>query len=86
MRKTLRLAVPSMALLLSGCFGGVGLCEKRTDYKAIKATPPIRVPAELDPLPDVSQLEIPPSSTPPDVDQSCLEKPPRYFEEEGTAG
>ncbi|MEN7344099.1 MAG: hypothetical protein AAAFM81_14195 [Pseudomonadota bacterium] len=69
-------------LWLSGC-GAPNLCENRLDYRAVKETAKIKVPAELDPLPDVTQLEIPPSSTPPDVDTSCLEQPPRFFDESG---
>lgn len=70
---------------LAACGGGLNMCEQRTDYKAVKASGKIIVPAELDPLPDINQLEIPSSSTPPDVDTSCLERPPKFFEEEGTA-
>ena len=82
--KTIRLTSIAMlgTVLLSGC-GTLSLCENRTDYKAVKQTPKIKVPAELDPLPDITQLEIPPSSTPPDVDTSCLESPPRFFDESG---
>ena len=83
--------IVAMAVLagvaLSGCgFGVPNMCEQRTDYKAVRQTAKIKVPAELDPIPDITQLEIPVSSTPPDEDQTCLEKPPRYFSEEGETG
>ena len=81
MNKLISLAALS-AIFLAGC-GAPNLCDSRVDYRAVKETAKIKVPAELDPLPDVTQLEIPPSSTPPDADTSCLEQPPRFFDESG---
>ncbi|MFK8051783.1 MAG: hypothetical protein AB8F65_02325 [Woeseiaceae bacterium] len=71
-------------IALAGC-GAPNMCEQRTDYQQVRESGKIRVPAELDPLPDVTQLEIPVSSTPPDVDKTCLERPPSFFEKKEAA-
>ncbi len=44
------------------------------------------VPGDLDALSDEQTLVIPTASTPPDVDASCLEKPPRFFDESADEG
>ncbi|MEM7610569.1 MAG: hypothetical protein AAF270_02750 [Pseudomonadota bacterium] len=67
------------ATLISGC-AAPSACETRTDYQKVSATNSIMIPDELDPLPGETKLEIPVASTPPDVDTSCLEKPPRFSE------
>ena len=68
------------ALLAGGCAAG-SQCEDRMDYKQARATRPIQVPDDRSNLSEDRRLDIPTASTPPDVDQRCLEKPPRYFED-----
>lgn len=72
-----RLILCAAVLWLTGC-AGANPCETRTDYQNVRETPPIRIPDALEDLPEEARLEIPVASTPPDVDTSCLEKPPRF--------
>lgn len=81
MRRLLLLSAAAAAALLAGC-GAVNPCETRVDYKTAVQTRPISVPEGYDKLPPEVRVDIPTSSTPPDVDQRCLELPPRYVEEQ----
>lgn len=83
----------TIAALMLACLAGCGTvdpCEQRSDYKNVNETRSIVVPETLDRLQDDEKLVIPAASTPPDVDTSCLEKPPRFFaegaEQEGEGG
>ncbi len=82
MQRILLLSFAAAGALLAGC-GTPNPCEDRLDYQQAQETRPITVPEGYDALPPESKLEIPTASTPPDVDTKCLERPPRYFEEEG---
>ena len=78
----------TIAALIVACLAGCGTanpCEQRSDYKNVKETRSIIIPDSLDALSDEEKLVIPTASTPPDVDTSCLEKPPRFFADD-TAG
>ncbi|MEO0615753.1 MAG: hypothetical protein AAFY69_06420 [Pseudomonadota bacterium] len=66
--------------VLGGC-GTANPCESRVDYQRAAEARPLEVPEGYDSLPPEAKLDIPTASTPPDVDQSCLEKPPRFFED-----
>lgn len=79
------LAVIAIVGLLAGC-GTSGKCETRDDYQNVRQIGQIEVPENLDALPDTERLQIPVSSTPPDVDKRCLEKPPRFSEDDSGAG
>ena len=81
MRRLLLLSCAAAAAALAGC-GTANPCETRVDYQNAAQTRPIAVPEGYDQLPPEARVDIPPSSTPPDVDQRCLEKPPRFFDEQ----
>ncbi|MEO0574193.1 MAG: hypothetical protein AAF004_01930 [Pseudomonadota bacterium] len=71
--------------LLAGC-GTQGGCETRDDYQNVEQIGQIEVPENLDGLPQTERLQIPVSSTPPDVEARCLEKPPRFSDDNTAAG
>lgn len=81
MRRLLLLSCAAAAAALAGC-GTANPCETRVDYKSAAATRPIQVPEGFDGLPPDARVDIPVSSTPPDVDQRCLERPPRFFDQQ----
>lgn len=70
----------AIAAILVGC-GIANPCDTRVDYKNAAETGLIRVPEGFDGLPPEVRVDIPTASTPPDVDQRCLESPPRYSPE-----
>ena len=74
------IAILITALTLSAC-GTPGACEQRTDYQTAKVTRKVVPPEGKDSLDETAEIKVPTASTPPDVDQSCLEKPPRFFDE-----
>ncbi|MEO1321239.1 MAG: hypothetical protein AAFV30_11865 [Pseudomonadota bacterium] len=79
-------ALALAGMVLGGC-GTANPCETRVDYQRALEAQPIEVPEGYDALPPEARLDIPAASTPPDVDQTCLERPPLYFEEgEGEDG
>ncbi|MEL6868630.1 MAG: hypothetical protein AAFO81_02425 [Pseudomonadota bacterium] len=84
-RLTVSIVVSAAAVMTSGCMTPAA-CEERSDYVNVRQIAPIAVPDSLDPLPEDERLQIPVSSTPPDVGRRCLEKPPRYFDEDTAAG
>ncbi len=81
MRRLLLLSCAAATAVLSGC-GSINACETRDDYQQAAQTRQLSVPEGYESLPPESRVEIPPSSTPPDVDQRCLERPPRFFDQQ----
>ncbi len=87
MLRALWVVVVLSAVSLTACGRDKGLrCEDPGRYEASRSSPPVRVPDDLS-VPDESQsLRIPqPQNGPapgPSPDQSCLESPPDFFDED----
>jgi uncharacterized lipoprotein len=75
------LVLAVLAVVLSGCFGNSGACNKKQEYQSSTSVKPLKVPDDLVKPDESGRLVIPPGEAPARRKRSdpCLDEPPDYF-------